>query len=52
MIEELYQARGSEVPMIKAGGASTSAGDVAEGSFQHENSHERVSSPTLQPGEI
>jgi len=52
MIDELSQAGGSEVPMIEAGGASTSAGDVVEGLSQLENSHKRVSSPTLQSGEI
>ena len=41
MIKELSQAGGSEVPMIEAGGAFTSAWDVAEGknspflSFDH-----------------
>jgi len=52
MIEELPQAGGSEVPMIEAGGASTSAEDIPEGPSQPEDSHERVLSPTLQPGEI
>ena len=52
MIEELSQIGGSEVPVIEVGGASTSAGDVVEESSQPEKSHERVSSPTLQPGRI
>ena len=32
MIKDQSQAGGSEIPMIEAGGASTSIGDVAEGS--------------------
>ena len=52
MIKKLSQAGGSEVPMIEAGGASTSDGDVTEGSSQHEDFHERIPSPTFQPGEI
>jgi len=52
MIEELSQAGGSEVPMIEVGGAFTSVGDMAEGPSQLEESHDRVSSPALQPGGI
>jgi len=42
IIEELSQAGGSEVLMNKAGGASTSVGDVAEGLSQPKESHEGV----------
>ena len=51
MIEELSQAGGSEVPLIKAGGVSISAEYVVEGPSQPEDSHKKVSSPALQPGE-
>ena len=42
MIEELFQAGGSEILMIEAGVISTSAEDVAEGPFQSVDSYERV----------
>ena len=41
MIEELSQAGGSEVSMIKAGGVSISTGGVAEGPSQHEDFTEK-----------
>ena len=52
MIKELSQVRCSEVPLIEAGGSSTSAGDMAEELSQAKKSHERVTSPTPQSGEI
>jgi len=41
MIEELSQAGGSEVPVIKAGGVSISAEYVVEGPSQPEDSHKK-----------
>ena len=46
MIKELSQAKGSDVPMIDARGASTSVLNAPEGSFQLEDSHEGFPSPT------
>ena len=43
---------GAEGSYDRVGGASTSVGDVAEGPFQPEESHEIVSSLTLKSGGI